>query len=264
MEREETERTKKRVDSLGWLTESSVMPKKYKAIEGVGASSIVELKAQLYRSQEEARKAKEAAPDVDFLRAKKKPLPSDIFSHKNTGVDSRANKDKMELKAVEDGSAVYAALEKKAELYEKLARGDLPDEEEKEKYCVDFFRKTIEQDEPQQQEGHDTTNSVTLGKEDGNADEVLLNTRPSGVGRTSSTMDSDEHKRFVREIHEEASQARQKATTLKLRRQEQETARREKLRQAYLRKQLEKLTAAKQMPTSENCSQPVNTDVSQK
>lgn len=68
----------------------------------------------------------------------------------------------------------------------------------------------------------------------------------------------------IREIHEEASQARAKATTLKLRRQEQEASRREKLRQAYLRKQLEKLTAAKQMATSENCSQPVNAEVSQK
>lgn len=89
---QEEEQRKKRVESLGWLTESSVMPKKHKAIEGVGASSIVELKAQLYRSQEEARKAKEAVPDAEFLRAKKKPLPSDLFTHKNAGVESRANK----------------------------------------------------------------------------------------------------------------------------------------------------------------------------
>ncbi|RZS01848.1 hypothetical protein BHM03_00031782 [Ensete ventricosum] len=268
---QEEEQRKKRVESLGWLTESSVMPKKHKAIEGVGASSIVELKAQLYRSQEEARKAKEAVPDAEFLRAKKKPLPSDLFSHKNAGVESRAKKlsqhttrDKLELKAMQDGSAVYSALEKKAELYEKLARGELPDEEENEKYCVDFFRKTLEQDEPQQPEDHDTRNGVTPEKEDGNDDELLPNGRPVGLGQTSGNVDKDEHKRFVREIHEEASQARAKATTLKLRRQELEAARREKLRQAYLRKQLEKLTAAKRMATSENCSQPVNAEVSQK
>ena len=29
-------------------------------------------------------------------------------------------------------------MEKKAELYDKLMRGELPDEEEREKYCVDF------------------------------------------------------------------------------------------------------------------------------
>ena len=47
-----------------------------------------------------------------------------------------------------------------------------------------------------------------------------------------------------REVHEEVNQAREKVSELKLRRQEQAVARREKLRQAYLRKQLEKLKAA--------------------
>lgn len=48
----------------------------------------------------------------------------------------------------------------------------------------------------------------------------------------------------LREVHEEASQARDKVSELKLRRQEQAVARREKLKQAYLRKQLEKLKGA--------------------
>ena len=49
---------------------------------------------------------------------------------------------------------------------------------------------------------------------------------------------------FLREVHQEANQAREKASELKIRRQEQAAARREKLKQAYLRKQLEKLKAA--------------------
>lgn len=49
---------------------------------------------------------------------------------------------------------------------------------------------------------------------------------------------------FFREVHEEANQAREKVSELKLRRQEQVAARREKLKQAYLLKQLEKLKAA--------------------
>lgn len=48
----------------------------------------------------------------------------------------------------------------------------------------------------------------------------------------------------LREVHDEANQEREKVSELKLRRQEQAAARREKLRQAYLRKQLEKLKAA--------------------
>ncbi|KAK9267288.1 hypothetical protein L1049_009711 [Liquidambar formosana] len=243
------EERKKRVvvESLGWLTESTIMPKKHRAIAGVGASSILELKAQLYRSQEESKKSKElAGPDVEFHRAKKKITPHDAFSLKNSGVDARAHKDKLELKAVNDGSVSYAALERKAELYDKLVRGELSDEEDKEKYCVDFFQKNLTQEDSQQAQGHDTSATDPPVNDDDESDaSVLFNTKLVGPGRTAAgTVDYDEHKRFVREVHEEANQAREKASELKLRRQEQATARREKLRQAYLRKQLEKLKAA--------------------
>lgn len=89
------EERKKRVvvESLGWLTESSIMPKKHRAIEGVGASSILELKAELYKSQEESKKSKELnGPDVEYHRAKIKIAPHDTFSLKNSGVDARALK----------------------------------------------------------------------------------------------------------------------------------------------------------------------------
>lgn len=91
----EEEGKKKRVvvESLGWLTESSIMPKKHKAIAGVGASSIMELKAHLYKSQEESKKSKElAGPGVEFHRAKNKITPKDILSSRNSGVEARALK----------------------------------------------------------------------------------------------------------------------------------------------------------------------------
>ncbi|OMO49930.1 hypothetical protein COLO4_38286 [Corchorus olitorius] len=247
------EERKKRVvvESLGWLTESSIMPKKHRAIEGVGASSILELKAELYKSQEESKKSKElTGADVEYHRAKKRIVPHDTFSHKNSGVEARAHKDKLELKAVKDGSASYAALEKKAELYEKLVRGELSDEEDKEKYCVDFFRKGMEQEESHQPRVDHTSDNVQTGGKDGEGDgdsdvgPSLFNTKFVGPGRTGGFFDNDEHKRFVREVHEEANQARETVSELRLRRQEQAAARREKLRQAYLRKQLEKLKAA--------------------
>lgn len=82
------------VESLGWLTESSILPKKHRTIEGVGASSILELKAQLYKSQEEAKVSKQtsAVSDANYHRAKKKISRSDPFSAKNSGVESRALK----------------------------------------------------------------------------------------------------------------------------------------------------------------------------
>ncbi|GMI82244.1 hypothetical protein HRI_001893700 [Hibiscus trionum] len=247
---EEEEKKRVVVESLGWLTESSIMPKKHRAIEGVSASSILELKAHLYKSQEESKKSKELnGHDVEYHRAKKKIGPHDTFSFKNSGVDARALKDKLELKAEKDGSASYAALEKKAELYDKLVRGELSDEEDKEKYCVDFFRKGVEVEESQQPRfescGHASANLQAgdqgVENDDGSS---LFNTKFVGPGRTAGIVDNDEHKRFVREVHEEANQAREKVSELKLRRQEQAVVRREKLRQAYLRKQLEKLKSA--------------------
>ncbi|PIN23451.1 hypothetical protein CDL12_03827 [Handroanthus impetiginosus] len=257
MGEEESKAAKKRVvESLGWLTESSIMPRKHRAIEGVGASSILELKAQLYKSQEEAKRhAKEPihsadhhyAQQLEVHRAKKKIAANDSFSRKNSGVDARAAKDKLELKAVNDGSASYAALERKAELYDKLVRGELSDEEDQEKYCVDFFRKGLQQDESPMPQRTDTSTPQGQDADGDDDDELLLNgTKAPGLGRTSATVDRNQHKHFVfMEVHEEANQAREKVSELKMRRQEQATARREKLKQAYLRKQLEKLKASK-------------------
>lgn len=234
------------VESLGWLTESSIMPKKHKAIAGVGASSIMELKAHLYKSQEESKKSKElAGPDVEFHRAKKKITPKDLLSSHNSGVEARALKDKLELKAIKDGSVSYAALEKKAAIYDKLVKGELSDEEDQEKYCVDFFRKNLEQDESQLPQHHDASAPrETDTPEDETEPSFLFNSKTTGLGRTSGIVDNNEHKRFVREVHEEVNQAREKASELKLRRHEQAAARREKLKLAYLRKQIEKLKAS--------------------
>ncbi|XP_044460513.1 uncharacterized protein At4g18257-like [Mangifera indica] len=133
---EEQERKKRVVvESLVWLTESSIMSKKQRSIEGVDPSSILELKAQLYKSQEESKKSKELnGHDVEVHCAKKKITSRDSFSSKNSGVEGRPLKylpfpfwvfiellrlaqfqasknyhlDKLELKAVKDGSAGYA------------------------------------------------------------------------------------------------------------------------------------------------------------
>lgn len=106
-------------------------------------------------------------------------------------------RDKLELKAVKDGTASYEALERKAKLYDKLVRGELSDEEDQEKYCVDFFRKGIELEESGQPQGQETP---TVESRDGDGDDdayLLPNTKASVLGRTSESMDRNEHKRFV-------------------------------------------------------------------
>lgn len=150
------------------------------------------------------------------------------------------------MKAVKDGSVSYAALERKAKLYDKLVRGELSDGEEEEKYCVDFFRKGQQQQNSEQLQQHDISPAEPREEEDGDDDaSPLSDTKAAGLGRQTATFDRSEHKRFVMEVHKEASQAREKASELKLRRQEQVAARREKLKQAYIRKQIEKLKASK-------------------
>lgn len=107
------------------------------------------------------------------------------------------SRDKLELKAINDGKASYAALEKKAALYDKLVRGEISDEEDQEKYSVDFLRKGLKQDELQRSQGHET--STTGGGQgfDDDDDSIPPNVRPLELGRTSATMDRSEHKRFV-------------------------------------------------------------------
>lgn len=102
------------------------------------------------------------------------------------------------MKAVTDGSASYAVLEKKAKLYDKLIRGELSDEEEKEKYCVNFFGKRLEQDELQQIHHPNLGADAPPECEGGDKDGFMFNLKPMGLGRTAATMDNNEHKRFVR------------------------------------------------------------------
>lgn len=107
------------------------------------------------------------------------------------------SRDKLELKAINDGTASFAALEKKAALYDKLVRGEISDEEDQEKYSVDFFHKGLEQDELRRSHGHETS---TTGEEQGFDDDdgsILPNVRTVELGRLSATMDRSEHKRFV-------------------------------------------------------------------
>jgi hypothetical protein len=84
----------------------------------------VSVQGPAYRTQEEARKAKDSDPSsssaasaADAFRARKRSAASlDLFSQKNSSIECRAHKDKLEMKGIRDGSVGYAALEKKASL----------------------------------------------------------------------------------------------------------------------------------------------------
>ncbi|CAI7790385.1 unnamed protein product [Closterium sp. NIES-53] len=93
--RNERKERRERIESLGWLTESALMPKKQRVIEGVSAGSLVSLRAELYKSQEDAKRAKEeggAEPRVRRAGGGAEGGPGDLFGGRNAGVEERAHR----------------------------------------------------------------------------------------------------------------------------------------------------------------------------
>eukprot|EP00882_Tetradesmus_deserticola_P014383 GHRQ01015295.1.p1 GENE.GHRQ01015295.1~~GHRQ01015295.1.p1 ORF type:complete len:249 (+),score=73.58 GHRQ01015295.1:275-1021(+) len=142
-------------EHLGWRASSAVPAKKHKPIEGVSGKGVVELQAQLYRTQEHARLRAEGLVDVKDKHVRRK-AGVDVASIKNPGVEAREARDKqLQLKITGSGSERLAessaALQHKALLYERLARGEEDDDHEK--YEVEFWRKgPSHQQEEQEQE----------------------------------------------------------------------------------------------------------------
>ncbi|KAM4588257.1 coiled-coil domain-containing protein 174 [Odontesthes bonariensis] len=121
------------------------MDKKKKPLN-VAASSLVDLKAELYRKQEQFKREKLGQENADGgLKAKVTAKKPNIWSKPNAGVSARAAKDAEQL-AEEQISLDTAKrkLEEKARLYEQMTKGDFPDEETEGLYLVDFTQKIID------------------------------------------------------------------------------------------------------------------------
>ncbi|XP_055016840.1 coiled-coil domain-containing protein 174 isoform X2 [Boleophthalmus pectinirostris] len=114
----------------------------------VTASSLVDLKAELYRKQEQFKQEKlaqvsgGAGSKVKEKFTTKKPS---VWSKQNAGVSTRAQKDAEQLAEEQDNlNAARHKLEQKAKLYEQMSKGDLPDEETEGLFLVDFTQKIID------------------------------------------------------------------------------------------------------------------------
>ncbi|NXJ73861.1 CC174 protein, partial [Trogon melanurus] len=111
----------------------------------VAASSLVDLKAELFRKQEEFKKEKLLKDAGIFAKPQTSNKKPSIWNKKNAGVVKRAEKD-VEQKAEEEHVLDISRkkLEQKAKLYEKMTKGDFPDEETEDLYLVDFTQKIID------------------------------------------------------------------------------------------------------------------------
>ncbi|NXA06222.1 CC174 protein, partial [Sapayoa aenigma] len=111
----------------------------------VAASSLVDLKAELFRKQEEFKKEKLLKDAGVFAKPRTSTKKPSIWTKQNAGVANRATKDveqKTEEQDILDKSR--KKLEEKAKLYEKMTKGDFPDEETEDLYLVDFTQKIID------------------------------------------------------------------------------------------------------------------------
>ncbi|EME32657.1 hypothetical protein Gasu2_42750 [Galdieria sulphuraria] len=109
---------------LGWLTGSSVLPKKRHYINKVSGRSLFGLRAALYKEEEASK-----------FRWKRRTRRRKWDETKNPGVEQRAAKD-INAMAVD----VTNSLEKKAALYEQLCEAGVDEESE---YMVDFQHKSL-------------------------------------------------------------------------------------------------------------------------
>ncbi|KAL0042503.1 hypothetical protein WJX79_001686 [Trebouxia sp. C0005] len=144
---QDTRKRLRAAENLGWLAESGTYSKKRKLIEGVSGASVVELKAELYRAQQDAKLAQEGLHDEERRDRKKAGIDvADILERRNAGVEARNAKDNLSYKTDKDKlNDSYAALERKAELYDKLSRGRYDDDDQQ--YNVDFLSKGFLTDE---------------------------------------------------------------------------------------------------------------------
>ncbi|XP_008292592.1 coiled-coil domain-containing protein 174 isoform X2 [Stegastes partitus] len=121
------------------------MDKKKKPF-AVTASSLVDLKAELYRKQEQFKQQKLGQETTGAgFKAKPTVKKPNIWTKQNAGVSARAEKDAEQL-AEEQNSLDTSRrkLEEKARLYEQMTKGDFPDEETEGLFLVDFTQKIID------------------------------------------------------------------------------------------------------------------------
>ncbi|NXL97412.1 CC174 protein, partial [Tyrannus savana] len=127
---------------------------------------LVDLKAELFRKQEEFKKEKLLKDAGVFAKPRTSNKKPSIWTKQNTGVANRASKDveqKTEEQDILDQSR--KKLEEKAKLYEKMTKGDFPDEETEDLYLVDFTQKIIDKRHEVQELGQNEAAGKTSERE---------------------------------------------------------------------------------------------------
>lgn len=247
------------VQSMGWLTESSQQPKRHRYIEGVDGRGLPEMQAQLYKLEQQAAAKKAAGQSL----SKPRRVPAGALGASNAGVGTRDQKDLKEAPTDANRlAASEAALEWKAQLYAKLARGEGVSVEE-ESYNVDFFAKAAER--PIDDKGGISVRcgefelpgclgkaspSRPLGgggaREGGGREQWEREERESHAEQTAEEERRDRRVDAVFELERETEEGRRRAAEDKSRRKSREDQKRAALKAAMIKQVAAKLMKAKQ------------------
>ena len=214
--------------SLGWLTESSLMPKRAKEIEQVGKATMVDLRAQLYRSEESLKHTESGASAAAALSAdrRKRDRRTDVLgAGRNTGVCQRSATDA----AAERDSAALSqeAMARKVEAYEAMARGECVEGKDS---LVDFELKQLRGSD--EAEADPTLVSADMDRESQRVQWEAAAVAEGGGGSGGGgggggggrlprheQRRSAQEKRLAHELSEETEQGRSSAADQKLKRQ---------------------------------------------
>ena len=192
------------------------MPKRAKEIEQVGKSTMVDLRAQLYRSEESLKHTESGASAAATLAAERRKVERrrDVLgAGRNAGVGERFASD---VKAERDAATLsHEAMARKVRAYEAMARGEC---EEGRESLIDFELKQLRGDplepaEPPTLVSADMAREAERKQWEAAAAAATSSGGEGGGGRSAS------EKRLHHELSEETEQGRSSALDQKLKRQ---------------------------------------------
>ncbi|EKM58214.1 uncharacterized protein PHACADRAFT_116951 [Phanerochaete carnosa HHB-10118-sp] len=142
---------------------------------GVSASSFLDLKAELAKKEEQFTRDKAAGKSTSLVGGVKRPDKKPTkWGTSNKGVNERAARD-VELEEISRPTleAARAALERKAQIYEKLAKGKSGglNEKQYETLLVDFDSKPID---PYESDSDDVDESLTVPRSSEHDDDPIV------------------------------------------------------------------------------------------
>ena len=191
------------------------MPKRAKEIEQVGKATMVDLRAQLYRSEESLKHTESGASAAAALAVERRKVERrrDVLSAgRNTGVSERSASD---AKAERDSAALsQEAMARKVIAYDAMARGEC---EEGKESLIDFELKQLRGD-PTEPGESPTLVSADMAREAERARWEAAALAGGGGGGGGGGRSASE-KRLHHELSEETAQGRSSAVDQKLKRQ---------------------------------------------